>query len=85
MQADNDAELAAKVFTLILAVMNAADADSHAALQLRFIRMLLEKGEFQLADLLFHAPMRLTLTAPVCQIIANAQRELQFVLQLFCT
>ena len=55
LQADNDAEVAAKVFTLILAVMNAADADSHAALRLRFIRMLLDKGNLLLTCLLFNA------------------------------
>ncbi len=41
---EHDSEVAAKVFTLILAVMNAADADSHTALRLRFITKLLDKG-----------------------------------------
>jgi len=38
-------ELATKVLTLILAAMDAADADLHSALRLRFIKMLLAKGE----------------------------------------
>ena len=44
VQGDSDMELATKVLTLILAAMNAADADLHSALRLRFIKMLLEKG-----------------------------------------
>jgi len=38
-------ELATKVLTLVLAAMDAADADLHSALRLRFIKMLLAKGE----------------------------------------
>ena len=46
LQVESDTEVAAKVLTLILAAMNAADADRHSALRLRFVRMLLDKGGF---------------------------------------
>lgn len=44
VQEDSDAELAAKVLTLIIAAMSATDADRHAPLRLRFVRSLLDKG-----------------------------------------
>ena len=44
-QGDCDVDLATKVLTLILAAMDASDADTHADLRQVFLKKLLENGK----------------------------------------
>ena len=50
LQGDCDVDLATKVLTLILAAMDASDADAHADLRQQFLKKLLENGNLFFAE-----------------------------------
>ena len=67
LQAGADSDLAAKVLTLIMAAMNAADAEKHAALRLRFLRRLMDKGVNEVTMSLLSAQIQVA--AQVCTLM----------------